>query len=315
MRTRFRFDRRSIIGSAGFLLVTGLVVVTGCAESAEKAGQRPELAAASPALAPVQFASAGADAAPQAAPSPAAKAIANRKIIYNTTVDLVTADLSKLEAGLTSLIQAQGAYVADSSQAGATGTTRRGQWKVRVPVETYDGFVAGVKRLGELTSLQAQSQDVSAEYYDLDARTAAKKVEEARLLKHLTDSTGKLDEILTVERELTRVRSEIEQMQGRLAVLGNLVTLATVTITASEVREVAAPPPLLVPSLGDKVRRTFDASLATLQTLGEAVLLFLVALAPWLPIAILAALVAWLVVRRAGASLATDRAIGLPPRP
>lgn len=311
MRPRSRFGWFSSVGSAAFLLMAGPVAVPGCAEQAEKNGRyvgdlqnsRHEVAAAAPASPSVfqsDVAPAAARAQAAAPATPAARAVANRKIIYNTAIDLVTADLNTFEARLTTLIAAQGAYVADSSRTGAAGTARRGTWKVRVPVDAYDSFVVGVKQLGELVSTQAQSQDVSAEYYDLDARTAAKKVEEARLLKHLTDSTGKLDEILTVERELTRVRSEIEQMQGRLAVLGNLTTLATVTITASEVREVAAPPPpLLTPTLGQKIQRTFNDSLATLQGLGEGVLLFLVMLAPWLPLLTIAALVTWLVGRRA----------------
>ena len=82
---------------------------------------------------------------------------------------------------------------------------------------------------------------MSEEYFDLDARQAAKKVEETRLLKHLADSTGKLDEILAVERELSRVRSEIERMQGRLRALSNLTTLATVTINVSEIKDYVPP--------------------------------------------------------------------------
>ena len=55
------------------------------------------------------------------------------------------------------------------------------------------------------------------------------EVEEERLLKHLTDSTGKLEDILAVEKELSRVRTEVEQMQGQMRVLQDL--------TVSPVRE------------------------------------------------------------------------------
>ncbi len=240
----------------------------------------------------------------------AKSATAGRKIIYDASVALVTEDLNKLEAGLLQIIEVRGAYIADSDRTGATGATRQGHWKVRVPVDAYGAFVRGVLGLGELVSTKAQSQDVSAEYYDLDARTAAKRVEESRLLKHLADSTGQLDEILTVERELTRVRSEIEQMQGRLAVLSNLTALATVTVTASEIKNYI---PAQAPTLAQKVARTFAGSLESLRNLGEAVLLGVVALAPWLPLLIPAGLLFWLVARRANAYRVATTA-GVSPR-
>jgi len=244
------------------------------------------------AMTPTAQVAGGAEA--KAAPAP--KAIANRKIIYDARVELVTEDLNKLEAGLLQIVGSQGAYVADSDRSGTAGATRHGTWKIRVPVDAYDALVRGVVGLGELVSNKTQSQDVSAEYYDLDARQAAKKVEEARLLKHLSDSTGRLDEILAVERELSRVRSEIEQMQGRLAVLSNLTSLATVTVSASEIKGYVPPQ---APTLGQKVARTFARSVDSLRTLGEAVLLAVVALTPWIPLIIPAAVLILVAVRRA----------------
>ena len=219
-------------------------------------------------------------------------ATAGRKIIYNATLTLVTEDLNKLDAALSKLVEANKAYIADSDRTGSAGATRQGMWKVRVPVDRYDAFVKGATGLGELVSIHADSQDVSEEFFDLEAREAAKKVEEQRLLKHLADSTGKLDEILAVERELSRVRSEIERMEGRLRALANLTSLATVTITASEVKDYVPPQ---APTLATKLSRTFSDSVDALKSLGESVLLAIVALVPWLPlIAIGLALVVWL---------------------
>ncbi len=239
-------------------------------------------------------------------------ATAGRKIIYTGHIDLVTEDLGALEAKLTQLIAAEKAYIADSERTGSAGAMRRGTWKVRVPVDAYDPFVKGVVALGELVSLKADSQDVSEEYFDLDARQAAKKVEEQRLLKHLTESTGKLEDILAVERELSRVRTEIERMQGRLRALANLTTLATVTITASEIKGYVPPQ---APTFGTKVARTFAASLDTLREFGEAVLIACVALVPWLPlIAPGVGLVVW-IARRATVRSRRVTLIDVTPAP
>jgi hypothetical protein len=300
--------RRFWIGRQSGSVVAALaMVVVGCGEpqygamSESRAGLPPMR----PATPPAEMAgmevdmarSMPADASPQADDPAKAKesATAGRKIIYTGHIDLVTEDLNVLEAKLTQLVATEKAYVADSERTGSAGAMRRGSWKVRVPVDAYDPFVKGVVALGELVSLKADSQDVSEEYFDLDARQAAKKVEEQRLLKHLTESTGKLEDILAVERELSRVRIEIERMQGRLRALANLTTLATVTITASEIKGYVPPQ---APTLATRIARTFAASLDSLREFGEGLLIACVAIVPWLPFIVLGLwLVVWIVRR------------------
>ena len=85
---------------------------------------------------------------------------------------------------------------------------------MRVPPGRFVELLVTAQRLGEVRRVISDSQDVSEEYYDVEARIRNKQQEETRLLAHLQDSTGKLDEILAVERELARVRGEVEQVQG-----------------------------------------------------------------------------------------------------
>ena len=229
------------------------------------------------------------------APNPTSLADASRKIITTASVTLLTEDLTALDTKLQALINAQLGYVSNSSLSGNTGTARSGNWTVRVPVDHYDAFMKGAVGLGELKNITSNAQDVGEEYFDLEARSNAKKVEETRLLKHLTETTGKLEEILAVERELSRVRSDIEQMQGRLRYLSNQVALATVMISASEEKGFI---PAQAPTLGTKIARTFGDSVDSIRELGEGLLLLGVSLAPWLPIIAVATLVAFLVARK-----------------
>lgn len=239
-------------------------------------------------------------------------ATAGRKIIYNALIDLVTEDLNALESKLTPLILASKGYVADSERSGSAGSSLHGMWKVRIPVESYEAFVKGVTGLGELVRLKADSQDVSEEFFDLEARQSAKKVEEERLLKHLKDSTGKLEDILAVERELSRVRTEIERMQGRLRLLANLTSLTTVTISASEIKGYVPPQ---APTLGTRVARTFGASLDSLREFGEGLLIVCVALVPWLPLIALGVGIVYWLARRSIARARTITLIEVPPAP
>ena len=145
-----------------------------------------------------------------------------RKIIYSANVELVVEDFDGMADKVAALAKQFDAYVAGSNLTGSTGETRRGNWKLRVPTARFDEFVAAAKGLGELQSAGTTSKDVSEEYYDVDARIRNKTKEEERLLKLLEERPGKLEDVIAIERELSRVRGELERMQGRMRRAGRL---------------------------------------------------------------------------------------------
>lgn len=227
-----------------------------------------------------------------------------RKIIYNSDVSLIVENFDRTASAIAALIKNSGGYLADSDITGSPGSNRRGMWKVRVPVEGFDGFVESVVKLGELVYRKTNSQDVSEEFYDLDARIKNKKIEEGRLVKHLEESTGKLSDILEVEKEISRVREEIERQQGRLNMLANLTSLTTVTIIVEERKDYVPP---ANPTFAQQIALTFQQSVDNLAEFGKAIVLFVVALAPWLPLILLVALIVWLIARRAARQLNRPR--------
>src|SRR5262245_41473771 len=233
----------------------------------------------------------GGDPKPEA-PQPAALP---RKIIYTADVRLVVNDLSDAEDRLRKLIKDHGGFVARSDVSGRTGSRREGNWTIRVPVARFDEFLAELTKLGVPETTRSDSRDVSEEFYDLQSRIKNKKVQEERLLKHLEKSTGKLDEILTVEKEISRVRGEIEQMEGKMKVLADLTELTTVTVHCQEIKDYVPPQ---APTFGQTVANTFGSSTDALVNLGKGLVLVVAALLPWIPLIALVALPTWLVVRR-----------------
>ncbi|SIO59785.1 protein of unknown function [Singulisphaera sp. GP187] len=267
-----------LIGSGGCGAEEGKV------SQAEYDASRSVVGAASPpaATAPAE----GASATPPAQP---------RRIIYNAQVTLVVESLTGVSQQINQLVQASGGYVSETDTNMQTHAPRTGTWKVRVPVARFDSFMASVTKLGELQHNHVDSQDVSQEYYDLEARISNKQQEEKRLLKHLSDSTGKLEDILAVERELSRVRGEVEQMQGRIRFLTHQTDLSTVTITATEVKDYKPP---VSPTLSTEITRTFGQSVGLLGDFGRGLLLFFVAAAPWFVVIGFVAVPLWWLTRR-----------------
>lgn len=110
----------------------------------------------------------------------------------------------------------------------------------------------------------------------------------------LADATGKLEEILAVERELSRVRGEVEEAQGRLRLMKDVTELTTITLSVTEIKNYV---PEQAATYLTRVRRTWSNSIAALMVMCQGLSLLAVALAPWLaPLLILGLL--FLVVRR-----------------
>jgi hypothetical protein len=202
-----------------------------------------------------------------------------RKIVYRADVDLVCDDFVAVVERLESLISASGGFVADSRVFGSSGAPRRGEWKLRLPTARFDTLLADLKKLAEVRNAHVTSDDVSEEYYDVDARIRNKQQEEARLLRLLEDRTAKLEEVLSVEREISRVRGEVEQLQARLRVLSNLTELATVTV---HIEEVQGYHPETAASFTVRLTRSVRQSLETLFSVAQGTAIGFAVALPWL---------------------------------
>ncbi len=105
---------------------------------------------------------------------------------------------------------------------------------VKVLPENLDAFLLKLRGLGELKNQTLGTEDVTKQYFDTDSRLKNARVMEQRLIDILETKTGKVADLLEVERELGRVRAQIEEMQGALKYMDAQVAFATVTITLSE---------------------------------------------------------------------------------
>jgi hypothetical protein len=159
-----------------------------------------------------------------------------RKIIYDTHVQLIVPDVVRAEAELRDLIKRSEALVASSEITERATSARRLTLRVRVPVERYEGFLEALTKLGRPERIKADSQDVTEEFYDLADRIKNKRLEQDTLREYLLEkkATSKLEDILTVEREIGRVREELDRLEGRLRRLDALSSLATVNIVLEQ---------------------------------------------------------------------------------
>lgn len=269
-----------------FMVITGLLAgcLTSCGQHVSTPG---ESMAKTEAVAMAQTNGRAAPSAPPSLPT----VPADRKIIYEADLRLSVQDFSGIADAVRSIASKHGGYVAQASMDGASGRRRSAQWMLRVPQANYSDLLDALEGLGELQSRSEKSQEVTSEFVDLQARIHVRQQQETRLLDHLQQRTEKLDEVLHVEKELMRVREDLERLQGQLRVLSDRVNYSTVTLNITEVER-------FVPSPGSaaltaRLSRAWNHSWETVSRAGQSLLVLAVAAIPWL----LVLGVAWLSVQ------------------
>ncbi len=173
----------------------------------------------------------GAPGAPAAATDTAA---VPAMIIRTGNATVQVDSLEPAVARVRQLAQRVGGYVANTSQQGGERETRQATLELKIPARRFDEALGGLKPLGEVESVSVSTQDVGEEFVDVSARVANARRLEERLLGLLENRTGKLEDVLAVERELARVREEIERFDGRLRFLRTRVAVSTLTVNLHE---------------------------------------------------------------------------------
>lgn len=219
--------------------------------------------------------------APDQAPAPAATTMIIRTGNATIQVDSLEPAVAKLRA----LAQQLGGYVGNTSMQTGTDQLRSATVEIKVPAERWSQLLNGLKPVGTLESVTEEAEDVGEEFVDVQARVANARRLEQRLIALLAERTGKLSDALAVERELARVREEIDRYEGRIRYLRSRAAISTMTVVVHE------PKPVLGSHPGDNpiaqafrdAWRIFVSVLAFLiESLGVIIPLALIVWVIWL---------------------------------
>lgn len=190
-----------------------------------------------------------------------------RKVIYRASVSVQVAMVEDAVTEVRRIAESLGGFVEQLSSSGET-QSRKANIAVRVPQGEFFTALERIEALGKVQDRNVGSEDVSEEFIDLDARLKSSLRKEQSLLS-LLNKANTVNDILTIERELFRVRSEIERFQGQLNFLERRVALATINIQLFPPKPQSSEPPsaLLTIQVSD-VSGSVDEIKALVSNLG-----------------------------------------------
>ncbi len=157
---------------------------------------------------------------------------AGRKIIYTADLTIECTDLRASLAAIEQAVADAGGYL-QSSDISEYGTRHYAYLTARIPADRYPAFVAGAGAFGNVTHRGEDTQDVTLEYVDVEARLASLEGQRERLLA-MRDGAADLDTLLRIEQELADVQYQLESYTSQLNVLENQVSYCTVNFDLSQ---------------------------------------------------------------------------------
>ncbi len=172
----------------------------------------------------------------------------------------------------------------------ATSTTREraGNVTMRVPAANFDRGLRDLRELGDIEVQTIQGRDVTAEYVDLRARLRIAKSRREVLLR-LMDRAASIEQTIRVQNALDETQLRIEELQGQLRLLDDRTALATIRVQLRE-EGVEAVTEVDTPSIPNAFERSFAGFVGVIAGV-------VIGLGYLIPVALLAALVWFVVVR------------------
>lgn len=159
---------------------------------------------------------------------------ATAMLIRTGSVSVLVDSVDVAVARIRALAERLDGFVANTAMQSGPQQVRSATITLRIPAARFDEALGALQPLGEVETVHTGIEDVGEEFVDVRARVANARRLEERLVALLATRTGRLDDVLAVERELARVREEIERFEGRLRYLRSRVALSTLTVTAHE---------------------------------------------------------------------------------
>jgi len=204
-----------------------------------------------------------------------------QKVMRSASMTVEVGDVDDADRDARKTVEGMGGHVANSSAYEDNAGVKSLHLTLKVPSDKLDAALEALKKLGHVREEDTSALDVTEQYIDVDARLAnAQKLE--KRLAALVDAQGaRLKDLMETERELGRVRSEIESLQARKRYMDNRIDLSTIEVTFVEPQGFGRGIFRPLAGIVQKALGAFTASMAALVIVTSALI-------PWIALMILA---------------------------
>jgi len=155
------------------------------------------------------------------APAGEIAAIRGPMLIYTADITMAVFEVNTSLDALENLARQAGGFLARRDDRSIT---------IRIPAARFDEAIGRIEKLGDILNRNVVAQDVTEEFHDLEVRLKSAHAVQERLIQLLAKAQ-KVEESVMIERELARVTTEIDRIEGRMKFLRDRAAYSTITVT------------------------------------------------------------------------------------
>jgi len=155
-------------------------------------------------------------------------------IARTAQLSLTTTGFDRVRDRISEVLKRHQGYIGELNVSSPAGAARTLEATLRVPADQLEAAITELKGLGRVESESQSGEEVTAQYVDLEARLTNARNTEQRLTDLLRQRTGKLSDVLAVEKSIDEVRGSIERMEAEKKGLGNRVNFANLIVRVTE---------------------------------------------------------------------------------
>jgi hypothetical protein len=215
-----------------------------------------------------------------------------RMIIYNANVSLEVEEATVTHGQLQQIAMRYNGYVVTSNIWNFDDEFSDGFVSLRVEATYLETVLAQIAELGQVTNQNIYSEDVTMAFIDITGRLQQYRTQEGRLLE-IMERADTVYDLITVERELTRLRNQIESLEGQIRFFEQRTALSTITVNFHEPR-----PRFQSPSFGQSISDGFGRGINALATSTTNLIIGFFSIIPALIVLTIVVLIIVLLVRR-----------------
>lgn len=212
-----------------------------------------------------------------------------KRIKKNGSLDLKVGSADEAAEKISGIAKSNGGEIFSSSFYQASRNVKNGTVVARIPVANFEKAFSEIKEVASLVVQESISaDDMTEQYVDLQAQLRNKRAEEEQFSKILS-SAQKIDDVLAVTKELSRVRGNIEQLETRIKYLEQQTDMSTISANVSEDEDITVVDswrPLQV------MKESLTELAKSLQSFIDFMIRFVVVA---IPLILLSAAMAWIV--------------------
>jgi hypothetical protein len=191
----------------------------------------------------------------------------------SATLAIVTKQLENARALLEDICHRREGHIARLSLANEGSGPHTIIATLRVPAEQMEGAMVELRHLGRVAQESQSRDEIAQQYSDLVARLNNARNTERSLSDVQRQRTGKVEEVLEVQKEVARARDEIGRLEAQRQALDSQMTVASIDVYVREEQNKAAEPPQASPgsrlwsAIGDGCQEAIEQVVGTLAFL------------------------------------------------